>query len=132
MIDVKELKINNWVNGSYNGFSKNVKIFSFDHVDIQHTDDKQTPYPIFCFSPIILTEELLLKNEFHKDVRFYMRKDLHFKLFNSSFDNKGFKFFAIIEADKNIITAISKRIEYVHQLQNICTDLAEIDVVNNC
>jgi len=42
LMEAIELRIGNWVNGSHNGFSKDVKIHSFDNIHIQHTS-KTTP-----------------------------------------------------------------------------------------
>lgn len=56
-----ELRIGNWVNGSYGGFSKDVQVYAFDHVDIQHSNEHVNPLPITAFKPIPLTEEWLLK-----------------------------------------------------------------------
>jgi len=83
-------------------------------------------------SPILLTEEILLKAgciKGHKK-NFYWREHLLFEVFNVTALENGEKFIAG-RLSKNAIIAVSKEIKYVHQLQNIHFSLTETELQIN-
>lgn len=87
-----------------------------------HEDDENRFYgtSLEDIEGIPLTEEILLKAgciKGHKK-NFYWREHLLFEIFNVSALENGFKLIAG-RLTKNAIIAISKEIEYIHQLQNI-------------
>ena len=116
MIPIGELRIGNYLNGTYTGFSKDVIVYDFDRESIQHTDEMQLCLPHNSFKPIELTEEWFKKAGFgiinHIDGYSFwslMRKG------NSGIPSITiYKKYTVIGNNSHV-----KHCEYVHQLQNL-------------
>lgn len=126
-MEAKGLRIGNWVNGNHSGFSKNVQVYNFTRNRLQHTDGKQTPLPIDKFSPIPLTEEILLKCALKKDGILYEQRK------NSQFAVKEWSVGSIpqwlIFWGDSILHKVEP--EYLHQLQNLYFALTGEELVVN-
>jgi hypothetical protein len=111
-----ELRIRNWLNGNYNGFSKDVQVYAFDHKEIQHTDEKQIPIPIENFKLIPLTEEWMEKLGAIRD----KYNDLFIPV-PTGVDVGLYLVNGFIQETKDCVCPMAnyKHIKYVHQLQNL-------------
>lgn len=131
MIKAREINIGNWVNGSHNGFSKDVVIYDFDRNSIQHTDETNNPLPLSSFKPIELTEGWLKKAGFNKmpgntfqNINLpYWCKESVLLFFNTGQEEYSFKigYGEIVEG--KYFAATFRWINKLHILQNIFYDI---------
>lgn len=128
MIKVTDIRIGNWVNGNYNGFSKDVQIYAISHTYIQHSTENDLP--IANFKPIELTEEWLKKFGFEYD---YDQESKSWSLMTSC--EKFDYLFEISNKYQEYFQPDFLRIDikYVHQLQNLYYALTgtELELMNN-
>lgn len=117
-MESNKLMQGNWLNGSYNGFNKDVQVYNFTKNKIQHTDAKQEPLPINTFKPIQLTETWLLKCGFDESLR-HIGEDI-FELIH----NKTIGYRLAIEGQY-----VYSEIKYVHQLQNLYQSLCQKELI---
>lgn len=113
MINREELRIGNWVNGSHNGFSKDVVIYDFDRNSIQHTDETNNALPLSSFMPIELTEEWLIEFGWIKYDKFlsktWAESGLEVIVFSTYYEKYRYQ----------LAKGRSKVLYSVHQLQNL-------------
>lgn len=143
MVDVKELRIGNWVylpslskeaygNGRVPFFVEGIYKYEDGYKVLCHCDTKEgysctedaLPEEI---DPIPITEELLLKLGFKGDYGIFYKDDFELSYHSSSTCNVDtYKLFASVNCDEYVI---SNPIEYLHQLQNIyfCLEGKELE-----
>jgi len=121
-MEAKNLRIGNWLNGSYNGFSKDVQIYDFDRKEIQHSDDKQMSIPISNFKPIKLFDKWFADFNFEKGSNFWINGNLKITILSNG------QYIYAIDNWKWVV------VEHVHHLQNLffALTLNELEMKDEC
>lgn len=133
MIKENELRIGNWVNGTHNGFSKNVKVYEFDHVCIRHTDSETNALSLGSFTPIPLTGEILLKIE---GITVEFTSDPENTGASKEYNLGAMRIYQPNEDEQVFYTCANKEmdnliLDSLHQLQNLYFALKEEELTIN-
>ena len=112
-MEANELRLNNWVNHC----NKEVQITIHDLFDIAVFEDD-------VFTPIPLTEEILLKFGFEKtddygDIIYYEPKDRGNRNYYICFDHEDISFGLNVFGNCTNLLHDDSNLQFVHQLQNL-------------
>ena len=120
-----DLRVGNWVNANYNGFSKDIQLLGIDNGIIRHSAYPEMPLPIKHFKPIELNEDWVIRFGFEETDELacineeYTGKRYRHRCGRMSLINLTtgwFQWFCV--GDPWYSTTIGCQLEHVHDLQN--------------